>query len=412
MLNRLKTALQKLGPGLITGAADDDPAGIATYSMAGGSFGYQTLWTALFSFPLMTAVQETCGRIGLVSRKGLAGVIKLHYPRPVLYLTSSLLFFANVFNIGADISGMAAAVNLLFPVNQLLVGFVVAVGLVALTIQLPYQKIVTIFKWLTIALFAYVLAFFLAKPNFGEIIIATFLPDLSKVLTPAFITMLVALFGTSISPYLFFWQTSEEAEEEKLEHTKVTLRKLQVEKQDTVVGMFISQLMMFFIIASTGATLFTAGISNIDSAAQAAAALRPLAGDLAFVLFAAGIIGTGALAVPVLAGSAAYAVAETFGFSEGLNKKFSRAKQFYVVIAVATLIGFLLNLIGLSPIKYLFYSAVLNGVVAPVMILMLFLIGNNEKIMGRFRNGWLTNFLILTSLLVMSAGAVAMLVIR
>lgn len=409
-MNKIKKFLKNLGPGVITGAADDDPAGIATYSLAGAQFGYQTLWTALLSFPLMAAVQETCGRIGLVTRKGLAQVTKENFPRPVVFIISLLLFAANTFNIGADLAGMGAAVRLLIPLPELLVGLVLAVVMVFLIIKLEYDRIVQVFKWLTLALFAYIITFFLVKQNFGEIWKGTFLPTFS--LDRNYILMLLALFGTSISPYLFFWQTSEEAETEKLEKEKVTRHSLRIEGEDTISGMFVSQLVMFFIISTAAATLFSAGINNIGTAAQAAEALAPLAGPYAFWFFAAGIIGTGILAIPVLAGSAGYALAETFGFHEGLNKKFKQAPGFYIIIALSTLLGLGLNLLGISPIKYLFYSAVLNGLIAPIMIVLLLLIANNKKIMGNYRNGWLSNVLTIFTFLVMSIGAVAIFVIH
>lgn len=410
MLKKIKAALSKLGPGLITGAADDDPSGIATYSLAGSQFGYGTLWTALFSFPLMVAIQETCGRIGLVTKKGLAEITKEHYPRPVVILISTILFAANTFNIGANLSGMSAAAKLLIPLPDLIISLFIALAMVFLIIRLEYDKIVTVFKWLTLALFAYIATFFLTHPNLTEIIKATVLPSFS--FNKEYLLMLVAIFGTSISPYLFFWQTSEEAEGEKLANKSVSRYSLRIEKQDTIVGMFFSQIVMFFIIATTAGTLFTAGINNINTAAEAALALKPLAGDFAFILFAAGIIGTGILAIPVLAGSAGYALAETFGFHLGLNKTFKQAKGFYIIIALSTLLGFALNLLGISPMKYLFYSAVLNGIVSPIMIVLLLLIANNEKIMGRYRNGWLVNFLTVVTLIVMSVGAVAIFVVR
>jgi NRAMP (natural resistance-associated macrophage protein)-like metal ion transporter len=406
----MKNFLKKLGPGLITGAADDDPSGIATYSLAGSKFGYGLLWTALFSFPLMVAVQETCGRIGLVTKKGLAEITKEHYPRPVVIFVSVVLFVANTFNIGANLSGMAAAIKLLVPLPDLIISLILAVAMVYLIIKLEYVKIVKVFKWLTLALIAYVVTFFLTQQNYGEIILSTMLP--SFAFSKDYLLMLVAIFGTSISPYLFFWQTSEEAETEKLEGKVVSRYSLRVEKNDTIAGMFFSQLVMFFIIATTASALFAAGIHNINSAAEAAEALRPLAGQFAFVFFAAGIIGTGIIAIPVLAGSAGYALAETFSFKEGLNKKFRQAPGFYIIIAISTLLGFGLNLLGISPIKYLFYSAVLNGIISPIMIVLLLLIANSEKIMGKYRNGLLSNILTVITLLLMTAGAVGIFVIR
>ncbi len=410
-MGKIKRFFSRLGPGLITGAADDDPAGIATYSLAGARFGYGLLWTAVVSFPLMTVIQETCGRIGLVTRKGLAGVIKTHYPRPILVLTTTLLFVANTFNVGADLSGMAAAVGLLLPVNQILISFVIVAGLTVLVIRLPYPTLATIFKWLTLALFSYLVTFLVLRPEFLETLKETILPDLTQLATKDYLMLVLAIFGTTISPYLFFWQTSEEAEEEKTEHRRAGWRDIKREQIDTVTGMFFSNLIMYFIIATTAATLFSAGVKEIGTAAEAAAALRPMAGDAAFILFALGIIGTGVLAVPVLAGSAAYAVAETIGVPEGLSKSFPRAKGFYAVIIISMALGFGLNFIGLSPITYLFYSGVLNGLIAPIMIGLLLLVANNKKIMGNYTNNLLTNTLTIVTLVIMTGAAIAIFII-
>lgn len=412
MIRRIKKILACLGPGIITGAADDDPSGIATYSIAGAQFGFQLLWTAWVTFPLMAAVQEICARIGLVTKNGLARVIADHYPKPVLWLVSLLLIVANVFNIGADLSGMAAAIRLLLPLPELLVSFVLAVVLVVLMVWLSYRRIAAIFKWLTLALFAYILTFAVIQKDSIAVLRATVLPDFHFFFNSAYLLTLVGVFGTTISPYLFFWQASEEAEEEKLKHNVVSGNIIRREEEDTAVGMFYSNIVTFFIIATTGATLFAAGINNVNTAAEAAQALRPLAGDFAYVLFAAGLIGVGMLAVPVLAGSAAYAIAETFSFTEGLNKQFHKAKAFYGVIAAATLVGFLLNFIGISPIKYLFYSAVLNGLIAPVLIVMILLIANNRKIMGDYVSGPLSNALSIGALLIMTAAIVATFVVH
>lgn len=410
MIEKIRGFFKKLGPGIITGAADDDPSGIATYSVAGASFGYGLLWTALFTFPLMAAVQETCGRIGLVTKRGLAEVTKENFPKPVVFFISFVLFAANTFNIGADIAGMTAAVRLLVPLPEIIVGLVLSVVSVILIVKLKYDRIVTVFKWLTVALFAYVITFFLVKQNFGEILKNTVIPTIT--FNKDYLLTVLAIFGTTISPYLFFWQTSDEAQNEKLEHKNVSRYSLRVEREDTIAGMFISNLVMFFIIATVASTLFSVGIHNIGTAAEAAQALRPLAGDAAFLLFAVGIVGTGMLAIPVLAGSAGYALSETFGFHEGLNKSFKQATGFYVVIGVSLLLGFGLNLLGISPMKYLFYSAVLNGMVSPVMIGLLLLIANNKKIMGSYVNGWVTNLLTIIALLIMTVGALAIFVIH
>lgn len=410
MIGKLRGFLKKLGPGIITGAADDDPSGIATYSVAGASFGYGLLWTALFTFPLMAAIQETCGRIGLVTKKGLAEITKERFPKPMVFLISFVLFAANTFNIGADIAGMTAAVRLLVPLPEMVVGFGLSILSVFLIVKLRYDRIVVVFKWLTLALFAYMVTFFLVHQDFGQIITSTFIPTIT--FSKDYLLTVLAIFGTTISPYLFFWQTSDEAQNEKLEHKTANRYSLRVEREDTIVGMGISNLVMFFIIATVAATLFSAGIRNIGTAAEAAQALRPLAGDAAFLLFAVGIVGTGMLAIPVLAGSAGYALSETFGFHEGLNKSFKQATGFYVVIAISMLLGFGLNLLGISPMKYLFYSAVLNGMVSPIMIVLLLLIANNRKIMGSYVNGRLTNILTIGTLIIMTIGAVAIFVIH
>jgi NRAMP (natural resistance-associated macrophage protein)-like metal ion transporter len=412
MFAKLRRFFKVLGPGLITGAADDDPSGIATYSLAGAQFGYNLLWTAWLTAPLMIAIQEMCGRIGLVTESGLARVMKTHYPKPLLWLVTSLLVIANIFNIGADLSGMAAALRLLLPIPELFLGFALALLLIILMIRLPYRLIANTFKWLTLTLFAYIITFFIIRPDYAALLKQTFLPDFTLFASPAYLLTLVGVLGTTISPYLFFWQTSEEVEEEGSRHQIVTKNELKNERDDTAIGMLFSNLATYFIIAATGATLFKAGVTNITSAAEAAAALRPLAGDLSFLLFALGIIGVGVLGIPILAGSAAYAMAETFGFTEGLNKPFHRAKTFYGVIGAATLLGFALNLLGLNPIRYLLYAAVLNGLVAPILIGVILLVANNKKIMGTHTNNWLSNSLAIISLILMSGAALAMMFIH
>jgi NRAMP (natural resistance-associated macrophage protein)-like metal ion transporter len=404
--------LSRLGPGIITGAADDDPSGIATYSQAGAGFGLNFLWTAWVTFPLMAAVQETCARIGLVTRMGLAKIIKANYPRPVLYSTVCLLFIANVFNIGADISAIAAAVGLIVPINSYLIELIATLGIVISIIYLPYQKIAGIFKWLALVLLAYVITFFVVRVDYGKVLTAALLPDFSAVFTPNYLLVLMGVLGTTISPYLFFWEASEETEELKSNHRTVGSRTLVAEKEDTIIGMLYSNLVTFFIIAVTGSVLYSAGVTNITTAAEAATALRPLAGDFAYVLFAIGIIGTGMLAIPILAGSAGYAVSETFGFSEGLNKKFNQAKSFYAVIIISVVLGFLLTFLGIPPMKYLLYSAVLNGLISPILIVIILLIANNKKIMGERVNGTIENLLVIATLILMTVCAVSLLLFR
>jgi NRAMP (natural resistance-associated macrophage protein)-like metal ion transporter len=385
-----KDILWKLGPGLITGAADDDPSGIATYSQVGAQFGYGMLWTMLFSFPLMAAIQEISARIGRVSGIGIAGNIRRHYSKPYMYGIVSLLLIANIFNIGADIGAMGAAAKLMLPGPQAL--FVVLAGGISLTMQIliPYSSYVKYLKWLTLALFSYVItAIILHEPSW-KAIHATILPNIS--LHREFLTALIAILGTTISPYLFFWQASEEVEDVTLNAKEQPLKnspaqapaQLQRIRFDTLLGMAFSNLVAFFIILTAASTLYSHGLHDIQTADQAARALQPLAGRFASSVFAIGIIGTGLLAVPVLAGSAAYAVSEVFQWTASLEQKPQRAVGFYATIGVATFIGLLLNFIHLNPIKALFYSAVLNGVVAgPVMAFMM-LLARNPKVMGQF----------------------------
>jgi NRAMP (natural resistance-associated macrophage protein)-like metal ion transporter len=415
--SRAKAILWKLGPGLITGAADDDPSGIATYSQVGAQFGYGMLWTMLFSFPLMAAIQEISARIGRVSGVGIAGNMRLHFPKPFLFMIVSLLLVANIFNLGADIGAMGAAMKLLLPGPPSL--YVVIFGCVCMGLQIlvPYTRYVKYLKWLTVALFAYVLtAIFLHEPRW-EAIRATFMPALS--LHGGYLTALIAILGTTISPYLFFWQASQEVEEVTLNADEKPLKKAprQAPEQfqrirfDTYMGMFFSNIVAFFIILTTAATLHAHGITEIQTADQAARALEPLAGKFAFVLFAGGIVGTGLLAVPVLAGSAAYGVSETFQWAASLEKKPKRAIRFYATIGIATLVGLLLNFLHLNPIKALFWSAVVNGVVAgPVMVFMM-LLSANPKVMGQFTlspylrfAGWLTTAVMILA----SIGMIAM----
>ena len=388
----LKRIGKMLGPGFITGASDDDPSGIGTYAVAGASLGLQTLWTALLSFPLMAAVQNICARVGMVSGQGLAGVMRDHYPRAVLYGAVLLLFGANTINVGADLGAIADAVHSLVGVQAVWLIVPIALGILALQIFGSYRLIARIFKWLTLALFAYVVDVFIVHPDLRETLRATIVPTLS--LDPAYITTLVAILGTTISPYLFFWQSSEEVEEERSigRDTPAARRgaspaEIRYSTIDTNVGMAFSNLVMYFIILATAITLFKAGKTDIKSAADAAEALRPIAGDFAGILFATGMIGAGLLAVPILSGSAAYAIAEAFGWEYGLDTHWSRAKPFYAVIVAATAIGVAMNFIGINPIDALFFTALLNGIVAPPLLVMVMLAARNEKVMGEQRVG-------------------------
>jgi NRAMP (natural resistance-associated macrophage protein)-like metal ion transporter len=396
-----------LGPGLITGASDDDPSGIATYSQAGAAYGLSTLWTALITFPLMASIQEMCARIGLVTSHGLAGTIKTNYSKSVLYLTLLFSFPAIVMNIGADIAGMGAVGNLLFPsIHATYFSIVFTAILLFLIIYLPYFKIATYLKYLCIVLFVYFIVPFLYKQDFMAILKSTFIPSIK--FNKDFIGILVAILGTTISPYLFFWQATMEVEDikQKKRHLVVNKRILHEMKQDVDFGMLFSNVTMFFIILTTGTVLFNGGIHKIDTVEQAAQALKPLAGNFAYLLFALGVIGTGLLAIPVLCGSLSYIVTETFGWEEGLDKKFHQAKAFYVIIAISLILGLSLNYIGISPIKALIYSAILYGLTAPVFIAIILYISNSKKIMGEHTNGKTSNILGFATLVLMTVAAV------
>ncbi|MGI8419939.1 MAG: Nramp family divalent metal transporter, partial [Candidatus Levyibacteriota bacterium] len=375
-----------LGPGLVTGAADDDPSGIATYSQTGAQYGYQLLWLAWFTLPLMSVVQEMCARIGLTTGRGLAGNIRINYPRWVLYLCAILLFVANTLNIGADIGAMADASRLLIP--QFSFGFLAfAFMAFMLLIQIftPYERYARYLKYLVLVLLSYVATAFAVHIDPVALFKSVVTPTISFSKDQLFI--ITAILGTTISPYLFFWQTSHEVEEEILHgKTSIRLREGTNEKEikkmriDVWTGMTVSNLVMFFIIATCAAVLFSKGITNINTAADAAQALRPLAGDKAFLLFAIGIIGTGFLAIPVLAGSAAYTLAESFKWPSGLYRKLKHARAFYGVIILSMVIGYIINFIGISSIKMLIYSAIVNGLVAPVILFLIVQMTSNKKV--------------------------------
>jgi NRAMP (natural resistance-associated macrophage protein)-like metal ion transporter len=382
--------LKKLGPGLITGAADDDPSGIATYSQAGAQFGFNMLWTVLFTYPLMVGIQVVSARIGRVSGHGLATNIRRHYPKWLLYSIISLLLVANTINIGADISAMGQALQLIIggPAQMYCIGFGVLSAL--LQIFIPYRRYVRILKWLTLALLAYVATVFVVKIEWAQVLLRTLTPRLSW--SPEYITTVVALFGTTISPYLFFWQASQEVEEQLADPDAKPLidapqqaeQNLARIKVDTYIGMGFSNLVAFFIILTTAVTLHLHGITDIQTSAQAAAALRPIAGDFAFLLFSAGIIGTGLLSIPVLAGSSAYAMAGTFRWKNSLESKLLDAKPFYAIIAISTLIGIGLGFTSIDPIKALFWSAVINGVISVPIMAVMMLMASRRDIMGQF----------------------------
>ena len=395
--------LQTLGPGLTTGAADDDPSGIATYSQTGAQYGFQLLWLSLFTFPFMALVQEMCARIGMVTGKGLAANIRTHFPRKILYFITGLLFVANTLNIAADLGAMAASMRLIFPGIGILVyaGFF---GIIILLLQIftTYARYAKVLKYTALALLSYVFTAFAVHLNWGDAIAHTVIPSIT--FSKGQIFLICAILGTTISPYLFFWQTSQEVEEEilkgevtiKQRQQGVTEQGLKSAKTDVWSGMFVSNLVMFFIIAACAATLHAHGITDIATADQAAAAIRPFGGELTYFFFAIGIIGTGMLAVPVLAGSTAYAISESFGWKQGLYRKLKEAYAFYGVIIVSMILGFILNLIHIDPIKGLIYSAVANGLIAPVILFFIVKISSNHVVMGAHTNrkfttiaGWL-----------------------
>ncbi len=386
---KFKDYWHNLGPGLTTGAADDDPSGIATYSQTGAQYGFQLLWLAGFTFPFMAIVQEMCARIGLVTGKGLAANIRQFFPKWVLLSTTFLLFLANTLNLGADLGVMAKATQLINPkLNFEFLVLAFAVVSLGLQIFTTYEKYAKYLKWLALVLVAYIFSALSVNLDIGELIKHTIIPSITFSKEQIF--LICGILGTTISPYLFFWQTSQEVEEQILEG-KTTIKSRQEETTDQEIknmrvdvwsGMFLSNLVMFFIIAACAATLFAKGVTNINTAADAANALRPIAGDRAYLLFALGIIGTGMLAVPILAGSASYALSESFGWRFGLYRKLKEANAFYGVIILSTLVGLLINLIGLDPIKALIYSAVANGLVAPVILVLITLMSSNKKIMG------------------------------
>jgi NRAMP (natural resistance-associated macrophage protein)-like metal ion transporter len=390
----MKNFLKKLGPGLITGASDDDPSGITTYSQAGAQFGFGTLWTALITFPLMAAIQEMCARIGAVTSSGLAGTLKTHYPKWILYLMLLASFPAIILNIGADIAGMGAVSNMIIPSVPSYIFTVTFTALIILSmIFFSYQQIARILKYTCVVLLVYLIVPFLTKTDWIKVLKAIFIPHI--IFSKDYITMLVAILGTTISPYLFFWQTTMEAEEHK--NVVVDKRMLTDVKEDVAGGMFASNLVMMFIILTCGNVLFNNGIHQIDTVQQAANALRPIAGEFSYILFALGVIGTGMLAIPVLCGSLSYMFAETFGWQEGLDKKFYEAKPFYGIIIVSMLVGLATDYVGISPVKSLFYTAVLYGLTAPIMILVVLHISNNKTVMGEYTNkrwsnilGWIT----------------------
>jgi NRAMP (natural resistance-associated macrophage protein)-like metal ion transporter len=412
---RLADFLANLGPGLITGAADDDPSGISTYSVAGASYGYATLWTALLSFPLMAAIQLMCARLGMVTGSGLASVIRTRYSRSVLWFACALVIVANVFNIGADLGGMGDAMQMITGVRAYLWTPFFAALILGLLLWTSYRTMARVFKWLTMVLFAYIAAAFLSHPKWSDVFRATFVPHVEW--SKDYLSVLVGILGTTISPYLFFWQAAQEVEEDR-DHGKNTVAKrkgatnkeLHLAKRDVITGMLLSNVVMYFLILTTGATLNAHGQKHIETAKQAAEALRPLAGPGAYWLFTLGIIGTGMLAVPVLAGSCAYAIAEGAKWRDAsLNLQPRLAAKFYAVIAVSILVGLGFDFAGINAVKMLFWSAILNGVLAPPLVIIVVLLTSDRKVMGDRVNSPRMKLLGWTCAIVMSAAAITLL---
>lgn len=393
-MDRLRKFWKKLGPGLITGVSDDEPSAIATYGIAGSKFGLTTLWMALFSLPFMIAIQEMSARIGRVSGHGLAGNMKRFYPKPLVFLIATLVVVVNTINIGADMSAMAQSLTIIFPFPEKISAIVMTLVILALVTLLSYQKIFTIFKWTALSLFAYVFATFTIHQDWLNILYHLLVPQI--ILSKEFFFIFIAFFGTTISPYLFFWQANQEVEERIIEQCKpgticrlkpINEKELRALQLDTQVGMSFSNFITFFIIILTYSTLFKAGLHNIETLHDMAEALRPFAGGYAQILFTLGIVSSGFLAIPVLAGSAAYVVAEVFGWSEGLNKTFTKAKEFYGIIIASTLVGLLIPLFGFHPVKALLYTSILYGLISPIIIFMIIHMANNKRIMGEHING-------------------------
>jgi NRAMP (natural resistance-associated macrophage protein)-like metal ion transporter len=421
---KIKNFFAKLGPGLVTGAADDDPSGIATHSQVGAAFGFDLLWLNIVMLPMMTAIQEMVGRIGIVTGRGLAENIHEHYNRWFLYAAVSFLVFANVVNIGADIGAMAEAARLFINIPFAPLAIIFTIIIVLLETFLKYKQYSKVLKWLSIALFSYIITAFIVDQPWRQVIAHTIVPhfEISKL----FILSIVAVLGTTISPYLFFWEPSQEIEEE-LEHRilkkegdkpKVSNLSLKNFRRDNFTGMCFATVVAFFIMLTAASTLHINGITDISSAAQAASAIEPLvhsfphAGQIAKVIFAIGIIGTGLLAIPVLAGSAAYALSETLGLKEGLSKKIKKAKGFYSIIAISTLAGLMINFIGINPIKALFYAAIVNGLMAVPLIYLIIRLSSKKDVMGSHANGFWSNFLGIFTLLAMLLSSIAMFFVK
>ena len=406
---KAKKIVRILGPGLITGASDDDPSGIITYSRAGASFGFATLWTVIITFPLMASVQEMCARIGIVTQEGLTAAVKNHYPKIILYVIALFSFPAITLNIGADIQCMGSVSHMLVPaVPAIAYSVFFTTLLIFFIIKFNYQKFALVLKWLCASLLLYIIVPFLVKISWDKVFINTIVPTIR--FDKDFINILVAILGTTISPYLFFWQATMEAEDVSKKQNIIIIRKKVIREmqKDIDFGMLFSNLVMFFIILTTAAVLFNAGIRHIDTIEQAAKALNPLTGKLTYLLFSVGVFGTGFLAIPVLAGSLSYIMAETFSWAGGLDKKFHQAKGFYITVIVSLIVGLSLDIFHVSPVQALIYTAILYGLTAPVLIFIIMHICNNKKIMGEHTNKKWSNILGTITLLLMTIASIVL----
>jgi Mn2+/Fe2+ NRAMP family transporter len=405
-----------LGPGLITGAADDDPSGIATYSITGAQLGTSLLWTALITWPLMAAVQMMCARIGMCSGYGLAHALRKKFPTGVVAVAAMALLLANIVNIGADLAGMADAADMLTGIDSRIYVVIFGIAISAATVWLPYGKIANVLKWLALFLFSYIITAIVVRPNWLVILHDTFVPMLPH--GKAAWATLVAILGTTISPYLFFWQASQEVEEEKFMGRITTIARrgatemeIFTRRLDVVVGSFFSNVVMFFIIITTAVTLHSHGITNIETTRQAAEALRPLAGSGCFLLFTAGVIGTGLLAIPTLSGSAAYALAETFGWKQGLDEKLEKARAFYAVVLLSMAMAIALDFAHVNPVQALYWSAILNGLLAPFLLVGILMVSNDREIMHNQPSSRWTQMIVAVTTVAMFAAGVAMFVL-
>jgi NRAMP (natural resistance-associated macrophage protein)-like metal ion transporter len=414
--NFFKRFFSVLGPGLITGAADDDPSGVATYTIAGAQLGTSLLWTAFITWPLMACVQFMCARIGMVTGRGLGGALRQKIPRWMLIIAAIALFGANSINVGSDLSGMADAAEMLTGLNSHWFVVIFGVGIAYWTVRCRYYQIATILKWLALCLFAYVITAFVVRPHWGAIIHDTFVPTWPK--DHATWQNLVAILGTTISPYLFFWQSSQEVEHEKamgrrmlVQRQGASSREIVDRKLDVGTGTFFSNFVMYFIILTAAITLHAHGVTNIDTSKQAAEALRPLAGPLAYFLYTAGLIGVGLLAIPTLTGSAAYAFAETFKWKEGLDQRFAGARPFYTVLIVSTLVGISMDFLKINPVKALFWTAVINGVLAPFLLVGILYVACDRKLMRGQPSSMFSRVVVTITTLAMFAAAIAMFVL-